>query len=365
MKNVAICSVGELYGGVEEWIYLFAKHAKTDQSDINVVVFLFNDAALAEKLRGCGVEPIIVSARKYDPFVIFRLISLFKKLEIDIVHTHGYKANIACGIAGKLCRLSLVKTHHGEIETSGKTDLSSIRMKINFWLDAVAERLFTKVVFVTKNLMSLRKREKSNWSVIYNSIEFPICNQEAIKQIRHIYKKDSFVVGIVGRISRVKGHIFLLQGLNALKKKIPHLKVWIIGSGPLESELQSYCEANDLRDIVSFFGFQKDVCQYMGNMDILCMPSLHEGLPYTLLESFSFGVPVVASNVGGLAEVLEDKKTALLVPPSDVSKLSASINALYSDKSLRESIASNGRAHLNEHFLISSMVDKYVKTYFE
>ena len=128
----------------------------------------------------------------------------------------------------------------------------------------------------------------------------------------------------------------------------------------MRAELESFSRANGLADRVCFLGFRSNVEQYVRALDAVAMPSLHEGFPYTMLESAYWAVPLIASRVGGMSEVLTDAEECLLVEPGNVQQLGDAIVRLYGDPSLRKRIGENARRKVMENFLIDSMVRRYV-----
>jgi glycosyltransferase involved in cell wall biosynthesis len=152
------------------------------------------------------------------------------------------------------------------------------------------------------------------------------------------------VIVYVGRLMPEKGPQFLLQAIHNITKK-REVYLWFIGDGPLNEELQEMCQALDMEDKVKFFGRVKwgeDLFQLMRKGDILCVPSLSEGFPRVIIEGMANGLPVIASDVGGIGEAIKDGYNGLLVPPGDVNKLEEAIDKLLSNDKLWFEIAANG-----------------------
>jgi len=222
----------------------------------------------------------------------------------------------------------------------------------------LATRLFVDhIVYVTRDLQASLKGNgcNSETSVIYNGI--PAISTGSCT-VPSDLNQDKFNIGIVGRISEVKGHRFLLSALERLLD-LPDLRLNILGEGPLKSELESYCESNGLAGIVTFLGFKENVYDYMNAFDVLAMPSLYEGLPYVLLESMYLRTPIIASDVGGLREILCDKDDSLLVEPGDAKGLAEAIRYLHNHKAERACLAENAYKKVCRHFMIDKMVEKY------
>lgn len=357
--NLAICSTGELYGGVEQFIYSFSNYLKKE-TNINFIVILFNKGLLYEKLKEADIKTFLLSGHKYNFLTIKQIVKVLKEKKINVAHIHGYKANILCSIAAKICNAKIIKTEHGKIEPS--TGFSRFKMQINHKIDRIISRLLLdEIVFVSRDIESYYKKYYNNIksTVVYNGV--PCIEVNSDKNLQDFDYK-AFNIGIVGRLTEVKGHIFLLRALKNLIG-LGNIKLNIFGNGHLEEELRGYCNKNGISNIVTFHGFKENIHDYMAALNLLVMPSLHEGMPYTILEAMYLKVPVVASDVGGLKEILENNVDAILVPPADEEKLENAIRYLYENRKKREQLADNAFNNVCKRFLINQMVIKYTNIY--
>ena len=360
--RIALCSAGELYGGVEQFIYLYAQHLQAS-GQAGVVVILFHRGKLSKRLEDADIETHVVHSRfKYDPRVVTVLARIFRRRRIDVVHTNGYKANTLCAVAARRAGAVVVKTEHGLVETALRPNKSALKSYFNRALDQLVTLALTNhVVYVTHDLAGrfrLIHRSK-NRTVIHNAIA-PIDSRRT--GIAEAFDRNRFNVGIVGRVDEVKGHVFLLKAVEALAG-LHDLQVHVIGNGPLEARLREFCLAHRLEPKVRFWGFREDIHELMRGLDVLVMPSLHEGLPYTLLEAMYLRIPVIASAVGGLREVLRDKENALLVAPANYQELANAMRRFHDDRELRERLARRAFADVTSRFMIADMAQKYAKVY--
>jgi len=360
--KVAICAAGELYGGVERFVSTFTEYLR-DNTAIEFVVVLFYEGELARRLRSTGVDTVTVVSRwKYDPGVIARLVRLFRTRRISVVHTHGYLATILGAVAGKWSGARVVKTEHGKMEPRSRYGLRWLRMRINLFVDnLVTKALVDHVVYVTADLCKSFRAAKGRgrYSVIRNGI--PPISVDADDGSLDI-DRDAFNIGMVGRLSAVKGHTVTLRALLRLPER-DRVKVCLFGTGPLEHELRGFCRSHGLDDSVRFMGFRSDVLEWISRFDAFVMPSLHEGLPYALLEAMYLGVPIIASRVGGLAEILEDEVDALLVEPGDECELAQAIERLMAKPDLCATLARNARTKAETQFVIEPMACQYLELY--
>jgi glycosyltransferase involved in cell wall biosynthesis len=197
--------------------------------------------------------------------------------------------------------------------------------------------------------------------VIYNAIQ-PIEHSGAAGSVPRLEPEGAFRIGIIGRLKPIKGHEVLLRALAQLGH-VSNLRLYIFGEGPTETALRTLCRESRIEDRVAFMGFQENIHGYLRQLDALAMPSFHEGIPYAALEAMSLGVPLVASDVGGLHEILEHEVDALLVPPGDAGTLARAIERLVGDPALRSRLSLGARSKVNNRFLAPRMVDRYLEVY--
>jgi glycosyltransferase involved in cell wall biosynthesis len=362
--RVAICAAGEIWGGVERFIVTMA--AGLRDAGINPLVVLFHDGLLADTLRRDGID-VATLARfsKYDPRLIAQLRRLLRERSINILHLHGYKASIVGSLASAMLGIKTVKTEHGCLEPlPGWTALPThSRMAANIAIDRAVSRCFVDgVVFVSRDIQQRlgRRSHSPRQHVIYNGIP-PIAPSAAAER-RQPERRATFDVGIVGRIDKVKGHDVLFRALVHLKH-LDRLRVHVFGTGPLEDECRAMCQTLQLGDTVRFHGFEPAIHDRMASLDLVVIPSRHEGLPYALLEAMYLKVPVIASDVGGLPEVLERQRCGVLVAPDEPARLAAAIERLYHDAPLRACLAQRAFSVVRRHFLVDDMVRQYHDVY--
>jgi len=215
--------------------------------------------------------------------------------------------------------------------------------------------------YVTDDLARSRARADRGLHrcTIYNGIDPP--DGTGVSRPREM-SPENFNLVIVGRVSPVKGIEFALRAL--LEPDVPisvHLNV--IGTGPQQKELEDQARGLGIASRVHFLGFKRNVNDYLTYCDALLMPSLHEGLPYVLLEAMANGTPILASKVAGLAEILHDRQTALLFPVGDVQKIGQAIGNLVNDRELALRLGVEARRKQRESFTLERMGNQYWDLY--
>lgn len=324
--NIAICSAGELFGGVERQILDLCRFYPRQGLPVPLVV-LFHEHKLAAKLREQGVEPVVLHGRsRYDWSLVGDVQRLLGERAVDVVHVHGYKGTIAGALAARRLGLPVVKTEHGKLEGTPAQPLVWLKSHLNFGIEqAVTRRHVDHVCYVTDDIARFydgRHRGLAR-STVHNGID-PL--DRADRPRPEDLPAGTVNVGLVGRVSEVKNIPLAVDALA--RPEVPgevHLQV--IGTGPLEQEVRRRAADAGVADRVHLLGFRENVYDYLAHLDLLLMPSRHEGLPYTLLEAWSLGCPLAVSRVGGLAEVLTDGPGATLFAVGDTAAIAAALAA--------------------------------------
>ncbi len=356
--NVAICSSGDLYGGVEQFIATFAAELVALPPH-QVRVVLFSRGVLSRTLSERGIETVVFEGPRYDVTVVARLARFFRDNAVEVVHTHGYKASLYCGLAARLSGARVVKTEHGSLEPA--QGLDGFKMTCNLALDRFLSRyLVDRIVYVSRDIQQrdAAHHKGLRGEVIYNGIP-PVSARPTPRPPG--LDTSAFSLGIVGRLTEVKGHRYLLAALADIP--VSGLRLHVLGDGELREELEGISRHHGLAGRVSFLGFRTDAQDYLRALDAVVMPSLNEGFPYAMLEAAYWGVPLIASRVGGMCEVLTDGHDCLFVEPRSVDQLKQAILKLYHDPALRKMLGENARRNVMDHFLIESMVGKYLSVY--
>lgn len=360
---IAICTVGELFGGVER--HVLGIMSGLMAQGVNTLLVLFHDGELASQARGQGIEPIVLSDHNRTLLATSQhLAQILNQRDIRIVHTHGYKAMVFCSVARFWHRFALVKTEHGLPEPMTGGLIRTLRNRLYYFSDSVATRIaHTTVCYVTDDLRSHYRQAHSGLPtiVIPNGVtNMDRCQFHRPSEMRN----DWFNVVMVGRLEIVKGPHLAIEAIAA--ERMPQdVHLHIVGVGPCETELRTLAEARGIANRVHILGFRRNVFDYLASCNALLLPSLHEGLPYTFLEAMALGIPIVAARVGGLAEVIQDESTGLLVPPQDSAALARAIIRLYEDPALRSRLGEQAQLLQQTRYSLQAMTERYLAIYRE
>jgi len=362
-RRAAICTVGELFGGVERHVLGLLRGLAS--RGMAPTLLVFHDGELASQARAAQADLFILPGSNLKIFdTVRRLAGILESRGIDVVHVHGYKATVFCTIARRRHRFAMVKTEHGLPEPMAGSRTRAWRDRFYRRVEAIAARAAgASVCYVSRDLQLHHRRAHAGLrtAVIPNGVE---------RMERSGFRRPAelapgrFNLLIAGRLDLVKGHHVAIEAM-AQEAMPPDAHLCIVGDGPRARELEALARSSGVSGRVHAIGFRRDIYDYIAHCDALLMPSLHEGLPYTLLEAMALGVPIVASRVGGLAEVLADGSTALLVEPGNAAALAAAVRRLRSEPALRDSIGARAQSLQREKYSVDAMVQSYLDVYRE
>jgi glycosyltransferase involved in cell wall biosynthesis len=169
--------------------------------------------------------------------------------------------------------------------------------------------------------------------------------------------------GVIGRLFPDKGHRFFLNAFAGVRSAYPQARVAIVGDGPARTAIEAQIKSMNLSVAVTLCGFQKNMRRVYDQLDFIVMPSLTEGLPYTLLEAMSAKIPIIATTVGDIPSIIQHGKSGYLVPPSDSSALEKSMLAFLENPEHAQAMAEEAQRTLNEQYTAEKMVNETERLY--
>ncbi|MBC2714604.1 MAG: glycosyltransferase family 4 protein [Desulfobacteraceae bacterium] len=293
------------------------------------------------------------------------LFSILRKETFSIIHTNGYFADIIGIPLAKFFRIPHMSTCHGYID-------NDINLKLYNIIDIFLLKYSNQIISVADNIKNkLIKRgiSENKISTITNAVLLPTLTSKEISKKRILIrrelniKNDETLIGYVGRLSKEKGLKYLLTaGKELLDAGLP-VKIILIGDGPLREDLKALMDNLGLQNYVIITGFKEDVTAMLPALDMFILPSLTEGTPMALLEAMSYGIPVVATLVGGIPKVINNRKNGLLVSPSNSSEIVNAVMELINDKNLWEKISQGSKNSIQERFDLKKWVRK-IETFY-
>ncbi len=331
---------------------------------------------LAELTMDAGIpfHPVHHFVQPINPYrdlrALFELITIIRRGKYDIVHTHNSKGGILGRLAARVCGTPvIIHTVHGFAFHSSETRL---RRKLFVLLERWAANVSDRLIVISQPLrewgLRMRIGHPSQYTKIYSGIELDKfkCSRPSAELRRSLgVCQDDLVIGLVAKLWSGKGHAATIDAVKQLVDVHQNIKLVIVGEGYLREDLEQQTRESGLERHVIFTGFRSDIPDLNAMFDIAVLPSDFEGMGRVLLEAMVMGTPVVASNVGGIPDIVDDGKTGILVPPGNVNSLADAIATLLRDPSLRERMGRAGYDKITQQFSSETMVEQIRQVYEE
>jgi glycosyltransferase involved in cell wall biosynthesis len=289
----------------------------------------------------------------------WRLARHMKKANCVLVHSHDAHAAAVSAMAASRAKIP-IRVISRRVDFPLKDNYFS-KMKYRNEIDriiAISEGV--KKVLLSSGI------DKKKISVIPSGIDYTPFENIASRNYLHQelgFGDDDFLVGIVAHLADHKGHKYLIEAAGILKQKAPHVKLIIVGKGPLRMELDEQVKKTDVDDIVFFLGFREDIPQILASLDLFVLSSYLEGLGTSIMDAMASRLPVVATEVGGIPELVAHEKTGLLVPAKNPRALAEAILKLYRDRKLATLYGEEGYKVVHEKYSSRAMAKKIIREY--
>lgn len=328
-------------GGQERVVLDLASAQRRLGHDITAVELSSGpEGALGQEFRDSGARVCRVAQRDgFDPTLYPRLVSLFRRLRVQLVHTHNPGPLIYAAPAGKLARARVVHTKHGEHRDTAR----------RWFLRRTAARFTDAFVAVSDTTAKFARRHREcsadKLRVIRNGTDLSRFSRdpEARARVRGELDipADAWVIGTVGRYVPEKDPELLVRAAAELLADGVHLV--LAGGGVLEDDLRRVAAEQSHPERVHVLGLRSDVPALLAAFDVFAISSRTEGLPIALIEAMASELPVVSTSVGGIPQVIEHGASGLLVPPGDREALAGALRRTRDDRELSRRLATNAR----------------------
>jgi len=343
-----------------------------DRSKFNIYLAYFEEGILVEDFRRICKETFCITKRSgFDPYAMFRIASIINKYSIDVINAHHYLPFFYSYLGSRvLHNRKLIYTEHSVPEVM--TILTSKHNKIFRYM----LRNIDRVIGISKEIGETFKNAYPKYSekiqIIVNGVDVDRFttnfNREDLR-LKWGILPEHFVIGTVANFRKVKNHACLIRAVHQLSVSYPQLRVLLVGQGFAGDSENSECDVIELINLyglqqkVIMTGYQKDIPNVLKTFDVFCLPSFSEGLPVSVLEAMAARVPVVASNVRGIKEVVSLNKTGVLFPSDNDNELAKSIEGLMRDVSVRESISIHAYDYVRKEHGLKQWVKAYERLF--
>ncbi|MGB9885738.1 MAG: glycosyltransferase family 4 protein [Moorellales bacterium] len=357
-------------GGVEEHVWQLIRTGQ----QFDFAVICAGDEAFFTRCRAlrAGVHTYAWrGGSAYDFVAALRLRSILKQAGVNLVHTHDLRSMILGAIAARTLGLPLINTvHMPRAYTARAEGASGLKVWVCAWVEGMIGRspLADYTIYVSQTLFDEAQRRRAvrpgRALVIPNGVDVSRYEPKKRRPDASIQPSGGVTLAFVGRLTKQKGLDLLLRALYYVAAELPKVgfRLLLVGDGPDRPVLEALARDLGLADKICFLGFRDDVPDILARSDIFVLPSRYEGMPYALLEAMAASLPVIATDVGENAALLEG--AGIVVPPEDVLALSQALKALILDPLLRSELGSKAydRARM---FDSSEMAGRVIAVYRE
>lgn len=291
-----------------------------------------------------------------------RLREVIDEGHYDVVHAHGLRAGIDSGLAVRGLRPPVFLTVHNLVrpDIAGRT-----RSLLYRRAETVSVRLASKVFAVSDDITAHLAATIEGAPVKVETLYLGIGEAPELKRKTAAIRgelglpRDVRLIVTAARLAKQKALPVMIEAVAQLDKVV----LAILGLGPLEAELRDHAKEMGAENKVRWLGFREDAADYIAAADIFCLSSTWEGVPLAAQEAILLGTPVVSTDVGGMAELIDDRRTGRLVPPGEPSALAAALDETLKSPEDRRAYARRARTHLKKTFSTEAMLDRLAEAY--
>jgi glycosyltransferase involved in cell wall biosynthesis len=342
-------------GGAQVALRRLLTNCDRQRFDMQVACLYNGDGAVGQQIRQASIPVHDLKMRaKTDIKAFSRLFHLLRREKPHILHTWMFHANFSGRISGRIARVPIIISAE---RTMGQEKWMRRR------LDKATAYLADRVVCVSQATAIYAAQvigiPESKLAVIPNGVDladFDHLPDVDLARAAWNLPAQGVIIGAVGRLHAVKGFTYLLEAFARLAPDFPQATLLLVGDGPDRSILEQLAARYRLSQRVTFMGEQTDVPSFLAALDVLALPSLHEGMPNVVLEAMAAGLPVVASHTGGVPEVVVHGETGWLVAAADQGALCKAIFNLLNDPSRAQAMGKAGRQRVERLFNLADTI---------
>lgn len=351
------------FGGIE--IRMIREAAKLIELGYQLSFVCNSGSLLAHHAKKAGLDVIPFRMRQcYQLSSMIRFYHLLKNARVNLLHCHTSKDHWVCAPAARLLGIPIVRTRH--VSAPVRTNYCS-----SFIYTNLSDRILLEADSIKNNLLRIPGLPADRLVSIPNGIDLtvflPAQRGERITQVFGLEGAYP-IIGCIARLDEDKGHSYLLEAVSSIVKAWPNARLLLVGDGPpdLKAKLTTTTAALQLGSHVIFTGFRTDIPQLLAVMTCVVLPTcLPEGCPTAILEAQAMGKPVIATRIGGVPEIIQDRVTGLLVEPENSSALASAILWLLDHLQEAQDMAGKARDRVAKEFSLESAVSGTTRVYEE
>ena len=362
-------------GGISRYALNLILGLRDLGADISLGSFSYEVAVHSHWLEGQAAQlqiPIRVFPGRhvYSAKAIRELIQWLNEKHISILHTNAHRSNVMGRLAAKIggSSIKLVDTIHGL--PAPRDWRTHLYYNVLDWITRMQwGDLSIAVCEDTRRKLIGKGMSRERIITVHNGIETSwLCKIPT--EVSRFQARGSLglaserpTIGFISRVTREKGAVIFIEAMLSVAESRSDVQFVIVGDGPAMEQCRTLVSSSEHGNRFGFFGEQSNVLPFYAAIDILVLPSISEGIPYTVLEAMASGLPVVAASVGGLPEIIESGRTGILYPANNTLGIVEAINDLLAYPELRQSLARAAQFEITKHFTAEQMAAKTLRIY--
>jgi len=368
------------WGGAQRYVFDLAVHF-AQQPQTEVVVAVGGQGELTRKLKEKKIQTFVMLELGRDIKIIGDFISFIKILKLlanekpDVLHLNSSKIGLMGAVAGRIMNVKkIIFTAHGWVFSEERPLPLRTLLKFLQWLTVLATHKTIAVSHATKKEIADMPFISSKISVIHNGIDNIAFKTrvEARKELSegHNIPAQPLWMGTIGELHKNKGLVYAINAIAELAKTQPSPRhkdltfvFVIIGEGEERGNLEKQIKARGLENVVFLLGKIENASLYLKAFDIFLLPSIKEGLPYVILEAGKAGLPVIASDIGGIPEAIEHRVSGILTKPGDTKEIVSALKTFGAQEKQRKYYSNNLQKRLGSGFLAQKMYEQTFSHY--
>ncbi len=368
-------------GGAQKYIFDLATNLNKEKYEIEIAVGQGKNQIWLQKLKEQNIKiwhlkQVVRAINPLRDFLSsFELFDLFEKSKSDIIHLNSSKIGSTGAVVGWFYKklynknLKIIYTAHGFVFNE---PMNYFKQKFYLWSEKVSGYFKNKIICVSEQdkitALNHHIADHKKFITIHNGIDLEkinFLNKEEIKNkldTKFKLPNSKFMIGTIANLYETKGLIYLIRATKILNKKIKDIIFVVIGEGFQRNLLEKEIKKLNLEKNFFLIGSLENAIQYLPAFDIFCLPSIKEGFPYALIEAMAAGLPIVATSVGGMLEIIEPDKNGLIVQPKKPRELATALEKLLNNQELREKFKKNNLEKVKQ-FTLEKMIKETEKIY--
>ncbi len=358
------------FGGAQRYVFDIATHLPKDRFE--VVVACGEPGLLGEKLSQQNIRTITIQGLGRDvqwfkdpTLILFSILKILKQEHPDVVHLNSAKVGGIGSFAARLSKIPhIIFTAHGFAFNEDRNIFSKVVIRFAIWLTIIFSH---KTICVAKNT----KGQINNWpfiknklTVIHNGIrQIDFLSQNAAREEIASMVKERTIIGSIAELHKNKGLDFLIRAMALLGQVRNDVALVIVGNGEEKENLDKLAKKLGVDNKIYFAGFKKEAAKYLKAFDIFVLSSRTEAFPYALLEAGLAKIPVIASRVGGIPEIIDNEKDGLLVPPGKPAEIERALRFLIENPTTAKNFGQRLEHKIKKEFNLEKMLEETIKIY--